>query len=82
MVNRLLNVCVIDLPGIAVLQSQLAAGYFERPGAYERLLYLDLPRAERLGRFLPFNVLAQPLPPHNSWTRRIALARAMPIYPS
>ncbi len=29
-----------------------------------RVTYLDLPRAERAGRFLPFNVLKQPYPAH------------------
>ena len=34
-------------------------GYFDRPEAYQRLLYLDFRRRDR---FLPFNVLAQPYP--------------------
>jgi len=34
-------------------------GYFDRPDAYQKLLYLDFRRRDR---FLPFNVLAQPYP--------------------
>ncbi len=48
-----------------VLAQLVARGFFNDDDAYERLLYLDLPAAERQGRFLPFNVLQQPLPPHS-----------------
>src|SRR5437763_10038826 len=47
-----------------VLAHLVADGFFTRPGAREKLLYLDLPAAERAGRYLPFNVLRQPAPPH------------------
>ncbi|MGH7485435.1 MAG: type IV secretory system conjugative DNA transfer family protein, partial [bacterium] len=47
-----------------VLAHLVAEGYFRQPDAYERLLYLDLPAAERAGRFFPFNVLNQNGPPH------------------
>src|SRR4051812_45594822 len=40
-----------------VLAHLVAQGHYRDPAAYERLLYLDLPAAERMGRFLPFNVL-------------------------
>jgi hypothetical protein len=40
----------------ALLGSLLAADYFGRPGAYERLLYIEFSEA---GPFLPFNVLNQ-----------------------
>lgn len=45
----------------------------------ERLLYLDLPGAEREGRYLPFNVLAQPGSPYTIASNvREALHRAYP----
>ncbi len=47
-----------------VLSHLVADGYFEQQGAYERLLYLDLPAATRANRFVPFNVLNQNSPPH------------------
>src|SRR2546423_6217968 len=40
-----------------ILSALLAMGYFEQPGALNKLLYLDFPCAERLDLFLPFNVL-------------------------
>lgn len=48
-----------------VLAQLVARGFFHADDAYERLLYLDLPAAERQGRYLPFNVLKQPVPPHS-----------------
>src|SRR5438045_2324488 len=42
-----------------VLAHLVAGGFYDRPDAFERLLYLDLPAAERAGRYLPLNVLAQ-----------------------
>ncbi len=47
-----------------ILAHLVAQGFFNDPGAFARLRYLDLPTAERRGRFLPFNVLSQQLPPH------------------
>lgn len=38
----------------------VADGFFADPGAYERLTYLDLPAASRVGRYTPFNILHQP----------------------
>ncbi len=48
-----------------VMAQLIARGFFQDDAAYERLLYLDLPTAERQDRFLPFNVLDQSLPPHS-----------------
>src|SRR3954451_13107620 len=41
-----------------LLLAQLAdRGVFADPGAYDRLVYLDLPAAAAGGRYLPFNYL-------------------------
>jgi hypothetical protein len=62
-----------------VLAHLVADGFFVRPGAREKLLYLDLPAAERAGRYLPFNVLRQPSPPHSIAANVIeAMHRAWP----
>jgi hypothetical protein len=42
-----------------VLGHLIARGFFDDSTAYDRLLYLDVPAAERSGRFMPYNVLAQ-----------------------
>ncbi len=42
-----------------VLAHLVARGVYTRPEAFERILYLDLPAAERRARFLPFNVFRQ-----------------------
>src|SRR5581483_4853095 len=43
----------------------VADGFFARPDAFQRLLYLHLPAAARQGRYLPLNWLNQPgVPPH------------------
>lgn len=42
-----------------ILAHLVARGVYADPAAYERILYLDLPGAERADRYLPFNVLAQ-----------------------
>lgn len=47
-----------------VLGHLVADGTYAAPDAYERIVYLDLPAAERAGRFLPFNVLAAHGSPH------------------
>src|SRR5215212_4053742 len=36
-----------------VLSHLAASGYFREPQAYEKLLYLDMPRADEKGFFLP-----------------------------
>src|SRR5581483_11098841 len=38
----------------------VADGFFKRPEAFERLLYLDIPTAARQERYLPLNWLNQP----------------------
>jgi hypothetical protein len=43
-----------------VLTHLVQRGEFAHRSAYERLLYLDLPAAARVGRYLPFNYLKQP----------------------
>src|SRR3954447_1438624 len=43
-----------------VLQQLVADGYFDQPGAFDRLTYLDIPGAAKQQRFLRFNVLDQP----------------------
>src|SRR5260370_4383494 len=52
--------CLID-PHADLARDVLAIlvdnGYFNRPGAYEKLLYVDF---NRLDRFIPLNVLKQP----------------------
>ncbi len=47
-----------------VLAHLVAMGVYRDPAAFTRIRYLDLPAAERAGRFLPFNVLAQHGAPH------------------
>src|SRR4051794_4995264 len=43
-----------------VLTHLIQRGEFAHRAAYDRLVYLDLPAAARVGRFLPFNYLKQP----------------------
>ena len=43
-----------------ILSHLVAEGFFDQPDAYDKLLYLDIPRAARSGRYLPLNWLAQP----------------------
>ncbi|MFG3228234.1 type IV secretory system conjugative DNA transfer family protein [Kitasatospora sp. NPDC048194] len=47
-----------------VLTHLVAEGALRTPAQRSRLLYLDIPRAASVGRFLPFNVLAQPYDDH------------------
>lgn len=47
-----------------VLAHLVARGAYRDPRMYDRLLYLDLPGAERAGAFLPFNVLRARGTPH------------------
>src|SRR4051812_17951129 len=66
-----------------VLAHLVADGYFAQPGAHERLLYLDLPTAERAGRFFPFNALQQNSPPHTVASNVMeAMHRAWPALAS
>src|SRR6266851_3411807 len=41
-----------------ILAYLVTMGFFETPGALEKLTYLDFPCAERLNLFMPFNVLS------------------------
>ncbi len=41
------------------------SGYFKRPGAYDKLLYVDFSHTDR---FIPFNILAKPANPHKSYS--------------
>jgi hypothetical protein len=43
-----------------ILTALIARGVYDDPGAYERITYLDLPAASRVGRYVPFNILEQP----------------------
>ncbi len=47
-----------------VLTQLVAAEALNDPASRARLIYLDLPAAVTRGRFLPFNVLAQPYSDH------------------
>src|SRR5581483_4953994 len=47
-----------------ILTHLVASGRYRDPKFFERIIYLDLPLAERRGRFMPFNVLRQRLSPH------------------
>jgi hypothetical protein len=49
----------------------LQSGYFDQPAGFQKLLYLDLPAAERRGRFLPMDVLHQGFDSHT--TSRLVL---------
>ncbi len=48
-----------------ILARLVTNGFFRRARAFERLIYLDLPAAARQQRYVPFNVLRQPLAPHS-----------------
>ena len=48
-----------------ILARLVTNGFFRRARAFERLIYLDLPAAARQQRYVPFNVLQQPLAPHS-----------------
>jgi hypothetical protein len=62
-----------------VLSHLVADGIFHDPTTFDRLLYIDLPLAERENRFLPFNVLSQHLPPHTLASNiKEAMHRAWP----
>lgn len=62
-----------------VLAQLVADGYFDRDGAFERLLYLDVPRAAREGRYLNFNCLKQPYDTHTTTRLTLeAMRRAFP----
>src|SRR5688572_22600760 len=47
-----------------VLSHLVGQGRYQDQATYERIIYLDLPAAEREERYLPFNPLRQDLPAH------------------
>jgi hypothetical protein len=62
-----------------VLTHLVASGVYRSDEAFERVVYLDLPAAERAGRFLPLNLLAQPGSPTTTANHVLdAMHRAWP----
>jgi hypothetical protein len=62
-----------------VLTHLVGQGRYRDTATYEKILYLDLPAAERQGRFLPFNPLLQDLPAHTIASNfKEAMHRAFP----
>ncbi len=47
-----------------LLASLVDSGLLDDPKVRERILFLDLPAADKIGWYLPFNVLAAPNDPH------------------
>lgn len=67
LINRGQSVILIDPHGdlAQLLLAQLiATGAYNQTQMLSQVLYLDLPQAERLDRYLPFNILNQPYKPH------------------
>ena len=63
LLNHGLSATLIDPHGDLarlVLAHLIKSGFYNTPQAFKRLLYLDLPAAERQGLFLPYNVLNLP----------------------
>ena len=66
-----------------VLAYLVAGGAYNTEAAFERVLYLDFPAAERVGRFLPFNVLKSHGSPHTIAANiKEAMHRAWPALAS
>ena len=62
-----------------VLSNLIAEGFFSDAAAFSKLIYLDLPKGEQKGLYVPFNVLKQPLPPHTVASNvKEAMHRAWP----
>jgi hypothetical protein len=62
-----------------VLTHLVGQGRYKDKAAYEQIVYLDLPAAERQGRFLPFNPLLQEVPAHTIASNfKEAMHRAFP----
>jgi hypothetical protein len=62
-----------------VLTHLVAQGKYHDPTTYQRIVYLDLPAAERQERFLPFNPLSQDMPAHTIASNfKEAMHRAFP----
>jgi DNA helicase HerA-like ATPase len=67
-----------DLASLILLHL-VARGVYKNPRAYEDILFLDIPAAERAGRFLPFNILKQDEPDHTKAANfKEAMHRAFP----
>ncbi len=63
LIERGEGVTLLDPHGDAsrlVHEHLVANGVYDDPGAFERIAYLDLPGASRVGRYAPFNILEQP----------------------
>jgi DNA helicase HerA-like ATPase len=82
LIERGEGVTLIDPHGDAarlVLGHLVSHGVYDDPHAFERITYLDLPGAARVGRYLPFNILDQPFDtPTTSRLVLEALRRAWP----
>jgi hypothetical protein len=62
-----------------VLSHLIGQGRYQDPATYTRIVYLDLPAAERQGRYLPFNPLLQDVPTHTiAINFKEAMHRAFP----
>ena len=63
LIERGEGVTLLDPHGDAarlVMAQLVSRGIYNDPAAYERIAYLDLPEASRVGRYVPLNILAQP----------------------
>lgn len=77
------GVTLLDPHGDAarlVLEHLVADGLYADPGAFERITYLDLPAASRVGRYTPLNILAQPFDPPT--TARLVLEAFRRAWPA
>jgi Helicase HerA, central domain len=63
-----------------VLRHLVAQGFFDGERAYERLMYLDIPRAAREQRYLRFNCLKQPYDTYD--TTRLTLEAMLRAFPA
>ncbi len=63
-----------------VLRHLVEQGFFEEKDAYDRLLYLDVPRAARMKRYLRFNCLRQPYDVYD--TTRLTLDAMLRAFPA
>jgi hypothetical protein len=62
-----------------ILRQMVADGTFRDKAAFDRIIYLDIPGAQRLDRYLPFNVLRQHTDEHAVATNIVeAMHRAWP----
>jgi hypothetical protein len=62
-----------------ILLHLVARGVYKNPQAYEDILYLDIPEAERQNRYLPYNILLQEASAHTTASNFTeAMHRAFP----